>query len=360
MFNNMLWKLSSTSLLMLAEYSLMCLLFVSYIPACHADLASADAFKSILSSSKLIREISWSESKCDKPNDISYYTGATDGTNFYIRGFLPSEDLTVPLSPTNRLGFPYFVGCVDHTNWEITGTLMINETSMTNNPIFSIAQNGRIILARGLAFGLPNAKDGAFSWNGNSFSVPRFGLIPEHVTIRHIKMPTNSPTGTLHVKHNEMAQLLQSLTNLTQESGVILLTNGVVGEMDCGLDSIHYEYSDSNLPVGVPSTIFESAGGQPKEKCFMKMQILRFKLDTNLDEMMFQPTTFIAPGYYGITQVYSNESQVVLNNAYNYSRQRAEETSKAKRYTLLILFGVLACLPLFVVFRKIVFRHKPN
>ena len=315
--------------------ALLSAVFAAYFAVCNsgfADDTPAEAFKSLLSNPRSIREIDWIESVCDGSRAPYHYSGAIDGTNFFIRMCLPGEDVRILLSPTNKLGMPFFVGRVHNMSWEIPGTLMINESYKTNIPLSTLVDNGRIMLSEVLAFGLCDVKDGAFIWDGDKFNVPRAGIIPTKI------MET-------------IGGVTRSLP-ITNVDGSIFVTNGFVDKIICNYTPIYYSYDDKSLPLGVPSKIVIGKGGDPNTtNCFEQIQIVRLSLATNIDEAMFEPTNYILPGHFGIVLVSSNSSQVEIDNTYVNSRMKTENLSKSKRHVIYWLF-LISTVPIFLLLKN--------
>jgi len=302
-----------------------------------SEQTSAEAFKTFLSSPAMIQEIDWTQTICDKPDQISYYTAAVDKTNFYIRSYLPGENLHILLSPTNPLAMPFFVGKITNMNWEIAGNLMINESDKTNIPLSDLTKVGRKILAQVLSFGIPNCTDGEVQWNSDDFTAPRY----DPVIISTSTSGPNSP-GTNYES--------------ASSTGSVFITNGFVVKLRDENATIYYEYSDKSLPLGVPSKIVLGKNGLDGA-CFVRLNILSFVLSSNLDDNVFQPTSHVLAGHYGISLVSSNKTQIEIDNAYANSRMKIEAVSKSKRYAIdTILF--MTIIPLVYYFTRHVRRNR--
>lgn len=316
-----------------------------------SDYTSADAFKAFLSHPLPIREVTWRESFSGKPGGTAYYTGASDGHNYFIRRFLPTNNIHLKLSPSNTLGIPFFVGRDGKKRWEITGTLMINETQEKSSPLFQHIQNGRMILERALMFGIPDVAIGKVKWNNDRFVVPKWGMVPSKITIIDPKTKlrytiSRNADGTISTSgSSEVTNGLPFPPSLVNSFGAIYVTNGYVRKLDCDTVSIHYTYENKSLPIGVPSGIYLYARGALQQNCIMAMQILRFVVDTNLSRTYFAPTNFIVPKYTGINQVYTNGSETTRNNTYLLSLSQMKRSptlsSKWRRAVVYSIFVVI-------------------
>jgi len=286
------------------------------------EISAVDAFKEFLSRPPSIQEISFAMKSCATTNDAALYSGSINGPDFFIRRYLPGEDLHAFLSPSNLMGFPYFVGTFGEKRWEISG-LVVHETEEATNVFASRGQNGRRILNGAVTFGIP-AIAGTFKWNGNRFTAEASGPIPD------------------------------GFPNTV--SGEITVSNGYPIKADCQTRhvTIYFDFTNS-LPAGVPSLAVICGQNFPREKCAQTIQIIRLLATSEWSETHFSPYRHIATNYLGITRYAGTNQYVVKNNTYALLKQfdRRAATSVVNRKRLIIGFFVvtfLVALPLVVLF----------
>lgn len=290
-----------------------------------APTTPAEAYKLLLSNSPQVRQITWAEMKIGDTNSSVFYTGAVDGTNFFLRRYIPGENLNALLSPTNPMQFPYFVGACGPKHWQIDG-LTVHETEETASPIFIGAKTARQILERGLAFGLLSEKVGSFVWDGDRYSAAPCGPMP------------GSESYVFH--------------------GTLTTSNSYPVRVDCGGQTVYYDYSDRTLPPGVPSAIMLCKRDQPKQAATQAMLILRYKSGSSADET-FEPYRHLDSRYMGIRRIVGGRELLVKDNTLAMSRAHMKAAPKGKRVAVLAVLGVISLISVVLLFRAMVSRRKP-
>ena len=229
-----------------------------------AQITPADAFKDLLAHLPVVKEISFTELRCADGRPPQWFTGAIAATNFFLREHLPGENVDAPLSPTNLMGVPYFVGASRGKRWEIAG-LTVFESEEATDPVFVLAEKGVSILDKALAFGLPSIRPGSFTWDGDRFTAAMSGPIP--VSGKH----------TIH--------------------GFITVSNAVAVRLDSpdAALTVYYDYSPGTLPTGVPSQATVCLYGKPKSDPRTVTAIHRLETATDLPEQYFEPYRHIVP-----------------------------------------------------------------
>ncbi len=262
-----------------------------------AQITPADAFKDLLAHLPVVKEISFTELRCADGRPPQWFTGAIAATNFFLREHLPGENVDAPLSPTNLMGVPYFVGASRGKRWEIAG-LTVFESEEATDPVFVLAEKGVSILDKALAFGLPSIRPGSFTWDGDRFTAAMSGPIP--VSGKH----------TIH--------------------GFITVSNAVAVRLDSpdAALTVYYDYSPGTLPTGVPSQATVCLYGKPKSDPRTVTAIHRLETATDLPEQYFEPYRHIVPQYVGITRSEGARRVVVKDNAYAISLARSREADR--------------------------------
>jgi len=284
------------------------LFWFQVLPICllGAEVTPVEAFKEFLGRPPVIREISFMQVRCGDSKAPQHFAGAIKGTNFFLREHLAGEDVYTPLSPTNQMRVPYFVGAAGQRRWEIA-ELTVWESEEPTDVLFHRAEHGIGILETGLVFGLPSVKPGSLIWDGNRFTAVRSGPIP---------------VGGANAIH-----------------GVITVTNGVPVRLDsddAGL-TVYYDYSDGSLPLGVPNRATLCLRGKAKPDCLMVTEILRLDVDPGLPEEYFEPYWHIAPKYLGVNRSVAGRQIAVKDNTYAVSLARVKQLDRRNPGTRLVI-----------------------
>jgi len=289
-----------------------------------ADTNHVEAFKAFLSERPAVSEITWAESNSGGTTNW-FQTGASDGTNFFLRQYLPGEDIHVPLSPTNRMKMPLWIGRAGMKRWSISG-LAVDETESTN-VLCQMVDGFTVILERALAFGNLGVKPGTYLWKDNHFTAKRTkNVIQRAVTI--------GKSGEI-IKESQMES--------DSIAGELYVTNGYPHHIDSEGLTIYYDYAPlaSGLPVGVPRTITLCERGQPKSQRLGTATILRYDVDKNLENSYFEPYRHIADDHLSIYGIAPDGSRKVLKQG-RY-RISLAQLHAAKRHRV-TRFGVFAFL----------------
>jgi hypothetical protein len=172
-------------------------------------------FKEILSSAPNVSEIEFASVLADHPTSVAYFTAASNGTNFFIRRHLSNENVHTPLSPTNKMGFPYFLGKDDKDNWEISGLKIFKSPLTMDAP--PLTEHGEYVLDSALTFGLAGILPGSFVWKGNQFTAKR--------------------SNTKHLVTIEKTVVINGVTQVTKLdttniAGELIVSNGVPSRIE--------------------------------------------------------------------------------------------------------------------------------
>jgi len=294
---------------------------------CGGETTPAALFKEYLSHPTVVREVVFAQLRCANPDPPQYFTGAVEGANFFLREHLLGENVATSLTPTNRMGRPYFVGARGAKRWEISG-FTVHETQQPTDVLSHRTANGRSILETALALGLPGVQQGSFIWDGDRFAAKRAPPFP---------------TGA-----ND------------QIRGVLTVSNGFPAKLLCldlGL-AAYYDYTDqSSLPRGIPNMITLCEYGQPKARCFMVTEILRLNTDGDLSEDYFEPYRHIEPAFLGINVRSNNAETVVKDNALPIANAMVAELHKRGSLKRKVIVGTFVVLVGFVT--VLIIRRKP-
>jgi hypothetical protein len=301
----------------------------------HAGISSrTDSFKEYLSNAPHVQEIKFSILNSSDMQPPTYYTGATDGTNFFIREHLPKENVDALLSPTNPMGFPFFVGKVDGRPWEISG-LSVYRSSPTNT-LGPLMEGAMSKLSFALAFGIAHAAPGSFHFNGTNFSALRADKL--------IKPITNGKDVNFDFENT---------------TGSLLTSNGSPFRVDNEGMSIYYTFGDESLPEGVPSTITICPRNHLPSDYSQIISILKYIPGPELANNFFNPERFIEQQYLSVYEITNNSGNALTstNNSLNVAKAQTEliqERRVGKRNFLvccMLIFTVVTC-GLIFKFRK--------
>lgn len=297
------------------------------------ETAAVNAFKHYLESPPQVREIKFAEVSNGEDAAPAYYVGASDGTNFFVRRYLPTEKLDVPLSPDNLARFPFF-GRAAANQWEIAG-LNVYQTEESTNPISLLVRNANYMLSDGLALGLSIVRPGTVVWtNDNRFLAKRGGPIPIRSEIR------TTINGVEHIQFADPESM----------SGILYISNGLPARIDCQGVTFYYDFRPKDgLPVGIPSTISTCRFGAPKSEANTVMSIISYVEDEQLKPEDFEPYKYISSHYIGIVNRSNGGENVLKDNAYAVSQYEVESIHKrnsARYQTVRIALGILIIAPL--------------
>ena len=259
-----------------------------------AETNHVEAFKAFLSERPAVSEITWVESNSGGTTNW-FQTGASDGTNFFLRQYSPGEDIHVPLSPTNLMKMPLWIGRAGMKRWSISG-LAVDETESTN-VLWQMVDGFTGMLERALVFGNLGVKPGTFLWKDNHFTAKRTKrVIQRAVTIG---------------KSGEIKK--ESQVESDSIPGELYVSNGYPHHINSEGLTIYYDYDPvaSGLPVGVPRTITLCQRGQPKSQSLGSATILTYDVDKNLENSYFEPYRHIADDYLSIYRIAPDGSRKV-------------------------------------------------
>jgi hypothetical protein len=302
----------------------LCAVLVAILCTASAqETNNLNAFKQLLSSEPCVSEITFGELLAQNTKIVTYFTGASDGTYFFIRSHLPDENIHTPLSPTHFGGSSFFVGQNGSNTWEIAGLNIFKSPLSTNVP--PLIEGAQSKLNSILTFGIGGVRPGSFIWNGNHFSAQRnnahLSKIEDVVIINGVRHVTQGDTHIL--------------------TGNLILSNGVPCRIDTEGTSIFYEFTDDkSLPVGVPATITIGSRGYPSSQYSEVISILRYIQDDGSSKDIFDPEKYVVPKY---TSVYiqtnlSGNVKVQSDNSLNVAKARVEQiraNGNLKRQTII-------------------------
>jgi len=316
-----------------------CLIFPGIILMCAVSFADsnsdADAFKEMLSSTPHVREIVFAVAYGQDPTSVAYYCGACFGSNFYIRRFLSNEDVSIPLSPTNQMGFPLFVGKDGREYWEISGMSIYRTSASTNVP--PVIEGELALLNSALSFGVSGVIPGTIHWDENSFYAKRNDM---HLTSVKERTIIN---GVVQVKNQDLSMV----------NGELMISNGIPVRIsrEFGID-VWYQYpTNRSLPAGVPSTITIAPRGSSPSQYSQMFSILKYVQDDNLGEDYFKPERHIAPQFVGIYEQTNLSGPIVAIRDNTLSIANAQvrsiQTHRAvQRQIVLLLISICLVAPL--------------
>lgn len=293
--------------------------------ACGEESDAVARFKQLLSSAPSVSEITFATILAQDTRSVAYYTAACDGTNFYIRRHFADENVHIPLSPTNLMRFPYFLGRDGENYWEISG-LNIFKSGLSNGEP-PIIEHGKYTLDCGLAFGFTGIEPGSFEWDQNRFTAKRNNS--KHIVDITKTTVKNGVTNIIHFDTKTM-------------TGELMISNGLPYRTDSEAGpTIYYDFTGTNtLPVGVPSTVTIVAAGHPRSEWAEIISILRYKQDSSLPDAFFKPERNVAPQY---ASVYHQKNlvgpaSVTSDNSLNVANAQVElvRASGASRRRIII------------------------
>lgn len=308
------------------------------------DSDVVNAFKHYLECPPQVREIKFAEVSNGQDAAPTYYLGASDGTNFFVRKYLPTENLDTPLSPTNLIQFPFFFGRAGTNLWEITG-INIYQTGESTNTIALLVTNAQYVLDRGLSLGLINVQPGTVVWtNDNHFTAKRGGVIPSRTEMRSVR------NGVERVWYTDPKTV----------SGMLYISNGLPSRIDCEYTTFYFDFRPSDgLPIGIPSTITTCQFRSPKSNSKTVMSVINYRPDGNLQVQDFEPYKYIATNYMGVYSRYGGGERALKDNAYAISRYEVESVHQrnstrylAVRMVLVALVAIPVLLGLMLYLKK--------
>lgn len=199
-----------------------------------------DVFKTQLRDNPPIKWVRFSIVESRGQKKAHYYVAAANREDFFIREYLPSEDVSIPISFANPVG-GYITGQSGDLCWNINATTITK--AYLSDPKVNVQQltskHARENLDSLLTFGLSFLEKGSFSWNDNFFKASA------------AKDVTLTPDGF-------------NGPQLREISGKITVEKERVSNLAVDIPKfplVRFEYENQSLPQGIPSKIITFEGG---------------------------------------------------------------------------------------------------